>query len=649
MCGLAGYLSTDGIEFPAIIAAMANSLKHRGPNEEGFWANTDRSICLGHRRLPIVDLTPIGRQPMVSETGRYVIAFEGEVYNFRELKRSLERAGHKFLGRGDTEVILANLEELGVEKAVPKFIGMFSMAIWDNEKRAISLVRDRLGVKPLYYCFHKGSVLFGSELRALEAFPGVALEVDRDALALMFRHLAIPAPYTIYRGIYKLIPGTTLTIEANKLGAIRQGFSPFPDASDVSPRRYWCAAGAARSGVSSQVRASEDEVLSELEALIRSAVELRMHADVPMGCFLSGGVDSSLVAALMSSISSGPVKTFSIGFDVPDFDEAPFAREVARHLGATHTELYLTVSDIQGVVPRLPILYDEPFSDSSQIPTYLLSKLAKESVTVCLTGDGGDELFGGYRRYLATQERWLTLQDRPKAILPYKPPRRWKALPRSLRARCEHTSNYPMYELSGVLRLDSLADHYRDILSHCRTPHDLVIGSLPLMTGLTDPAYRIEELSPLQTMMLLDLVSYLPDDILTKVDRAGMAVALETRMPFLDHRVVEFAWRLPDGLKVKETISKYPLKRILERFIPKRLFDRPKMGFAIPLGTWLRGPLRDWANHLLDPRTIESQGFLDSSFVQRTWNEHQEGRADRSNVIWSILAFQGWLDAKRRH
>ena len=658
MCGLTGFLTSETLpEAPTDVAArMAETLAARGPDDSGVWSDDTAGIALGHRRLAVIDLSPEGRQPMHSACGRYVLAFNGEVYNHRALRQELEGLGHGFRGHSDTEVMLAGIAQWGLEVAVSRFNGMFAFALWDRRERRLSLVRDRIGIKPLYYGWAGRGVVFGSELKAIRAFPAFRAEIDPDAVALLMRYRYIPAPHSIYRGIYKLLPGTILTVTE---GAGRRDFSPYAHASSATrPVPYWSAREIAEGGVADPFEGDESEAVAQLDALLRDAVGLRMVADVPLGAFLSGGIDSSAVVALMQAQSSRPVRTFTIGFSEAAYDEAAYARAVAAHLGTDHTELYVTTEEARAVLPALPTLYDEPFADSSQIPTFLVSRLTRRHVTVSLSGDGGDELFAGYDRYRASQLLWQAfgwmpgLLRRPASGMLRRLPTafwnrafRWGA---PLVGGSGGQISDRFYKLPEVIGAEDREALYRGVISHWEGVSRLVTGAQEMPTALTNALQWADLPDFYQWMMYLDLISYLPDDILTKVDRASMGVSLEARVPLLDHRVVAFAWRIPMSMKRRNGYGKWLLRQVLYRYVPEELVERPKMGFAVPIGAWLSGPLREWAEALLDEGRLHREGYLAPEPVQQRWREHLSGKRDWQHYLWDVLTFQAWLEQANR-
>ncbi len=645
MCGIAGVLAArGGADVGRNIDRMLGKIAHRGPDAEGVWREPAGGLVLGHRRLSILDLSPEGRQPMVSACGRFVISFNGEVYNYRALRATLSQRGHKFKGESDTEVLLATISEWGVEPALGRLNGMFAFAVWDSRDKTLYLARDRIGEKPLYYGIVADSLVFASELKSLCAYQEFKKIVNRDALCCYLRYNYIPAPYCIYQGIYKLTPGTVLVIPQGRIELRR-------------PKPYWTLAGAL--GESAPAKRKKPEgALEELHDLLRDAVKCRMYSDVPLGAFLSGGIDSTLIVALMQEHTALPVKTFTIGFDEPRFDEAPFARRIAGHLGTDHTELRVTADEARDVIPSLPEIFDEPFSDSSQIPTLLVSKLARQGVTVALSGDGGDELFGGYNRYFWGVRIWNYLRFVPlcsrravQQLLSSISPLRWDRffqrvypfLPRALRLPLIGDK---LHKLAQVLPLRTPREMYYCLVSHWQDPASVVLGSREPGTLLTDSSV-LDSLpidSFAEQMMFMDTLTYLPDDILTKVDRASMCFGLEARVPFLDPRVIEYAWQLPLNLKMRKKRGKWILRELLARYVPSGFFERPKQGFAVPIGSWLRGPLRQWGESLLDETRLKNEGYLDPGIIRRHWDEHLQGHRNWQYHLWDILMFQAWLE-----
>ena len=637
MCGIAGFIgAAPGSDIGDIAEAMAKSIAYRGPDDQGIWTDGECETALVHRRLSIIDLSAAGHQPMLSADERYVISYNGEVYSFQPIAAELAARGHKFRGHSDTEVILESFAVNGIEATLKRMIGMFAIALWDRRDRTLTLMRDRLGIKPLYWAKFGNTFLFGSELKALRAHPGWTPRIDQSAVAAFLRHNYIPAPRTIYEGVYKLEPGTVLTL-------------PWRGEPKIS--RFWDARSVARDGSHNPLEGSDAELTEQLESLLKDAVGRRMIADVPLGAFLSGGVDSSTVVALMQAAKSGTVKSFSIGFDIEGYNEAPHAAAVARHLQTDHTELTVTSKAALDVIPRLADFYDEPFADSSQIPTYLVSAMTRKHVTVALSGDGGDELFAGYNRYQLTQRFWRSLSLMPRAVrkgaaaaLTAVRPDRWTQLLSALPSRLRPPqAGDKVHKAAAVLRLDSADAVYRRLVSHWE-PSEIMPQAAEPRSILDDATVAKNFPDLLERMQFLDLVTYLPDDILTKVDRASMAVALEARVPLIDHRVVEFAWRLPENVKVRNGTSKWLLRQVLYRHVPPELIERPKMGFGIPLGEWLRGPLRDWAETLLNEQRLRQAGLLDAGMVRRYWADHLDGRRNWQYLLWDVLMLEAWRE-----
>lgn len=614
MCGLTGFLSPGGFHQHTAapsLARMTDAIRHRGPDASGAWLDVESGIALGHRRLAIVDLTDAGLQPMVSASGRYVLILNGEIYNHLDMRQRLGTSTWR--GHSDTETLLAGIQHWGLERTLHHAVGMFAFALWDREEKSLTLARDRIGEKPLYYGWQGKSLLFGSELKALRKHPEFQNVIDRNALALYVRRGYVPTPHSIFKGIRKLAPGTTLKISANQ----NAGYLP-------EPRVYWRLDDAIPHGDAKRFTGGREEAVEALEAHLRTAIEQQQVADVPLGAFLSGGVDSSTVVALMQAISHRPVRTFSIGFDEPGYNEAHHARAVAAHLKTDHTELYVSAQDAMSVIPDLPDIYDEPFADASQIPTVLVSRLARQHVTVALSGDGGDELFCGYSRYPQTEHTWQLLNRIPSALrLAFQ-----KILPEG-----------PLTEGLGAGSLDAF---YNYMNLQWKGFPGLVLGINEECSPIQIPAWLRE---PRERMMYADALNYLPDDILVKVDRAAMSTSLETRVPFLDHRIVEFAWSLPDSIKYRSGIAKWPLKQLLYKYVPQQMVDRKKMGFGVPLEHWLRGPLRDWAEDLLAVQRLRIDGFFDTTSIRSEWARHLSTTRDRHYGLWTILMFQAWFES----
>lgn len=642
MCGLTGFAFASGpsAELEATARSMANRIRHRGPDDEGVWVDPAAGFALGHRRLAILDTSPAGHQPMISPNGRWVLAYNGEIYNHLALRDELGASDSavEWRGHSDTETLLVCIQAWGLEKALRACVGMFALALWDRDDQCLSLARDRLGEKPLYYGWQGSTFLFGSELKALRAHPAFNAQVDRDALALLLRHNYIPAPHSIYEGIRKLPPASFLQLRHGE--------------RDASPVQYWSLESVSEQGESEPFAGSDADALDGLEQRLSAAVRGQMLSDVPLGALLSGGIDSTLVTALMQKASARPIRTFTVGFDEQGYDETTHARNVAAHLGTEHTEVRLQGSDALALVPQLPAMYDEPFADSSQLPTHLVMRVARQHVTVALSGDGGDEMFGGYNRYLLAPKVWNRVRRIPEPLR--------RALGAAMTAVPAATLNRvlatvapgvgialpgdKLHKLGSRLRnVRSADDLYVALVSEWADTAALVIdGRMPpnLINTRSDwPRLR----DPVARMMALDGITYLPDDILAKVDRASMAVSLETRAPFLDRDVVEFAWSLPMAMKLRDGQGKWLLRRLLDRYVPATLIDRPKMGFGIPLDAWLRGPLRDWAEHLLDEGRLRREGYLNPQPIRRAWERHLRRDASLGHRLWSVLMFQAWL------
>jgi asparagine synthase (glutamine-hydrolysing) len=657
MCGFAGFL-TNNDNFLAIADAitkdMAQAIQHRGPDDGGVWFDVKAGIALGHRRLSILDLSPAGHQPMASQSNRYVIAFNGEIYNHLELRRELGTRPHpssilakdtaaiNWRGHSDTETLLACFEAWGIEATLKKTVGMFAISLWDNEEKVLTLARDRIGEKPLYYGFQNNNFLFGSELKALKAHPEFLSEIDRDVLCLYLRHCYIPAPYSIYKGIKKLLPGTYVQVCVGD-----DSNSP-----SLTPKPYWSMEEAIARGINNPFIGSDEQAVHALNSQLKQSIGLQMTADVPLGAFLSGGVDSSVVVALMQSQSSRPVKTFSIGFDEEGYNEAEYAKAVAKSLGTDHSELYVSAAEAMGVVPLLGKMYDEPFADSSQIPTFLVSQMAKQEVTVSLSGDAGDELFGGYNRYLLA-DKWQKIERVPFALrqmtghlLDTLSPSVWDGIFQQLTKIKTFPSNMGEKLQKLAKRLETVngsQNLYYSLVSEIDSPEQIVLGAKEPHTWLTEVGMKTLFLDARQHMMFMDAMTYLPDDILVKVDRAAMANSLETRVPFLDHHVVEFASRLPMHMRIRHGKTKWLLRQVLYQYVPKELIERPKSGFGIPLAEWLRGPLKDWVESLIDEKRLAREGYFNVHYIRSLWHAHLSCKRNHQSLLWSVLMFQAWL------
>jgi asparagine synthase (glutamine-hydrolysing) len=643
MCGIAGFVDLKRRfgpdELRTIASRMADSLSHRGPDDQGVWTDAEAGVALGHTRLAIIDLSPAGAQPMISSCGRFVLSYNGEVYNAPELRAELQAAGRPFRGHSDTEVMVEGFAVWGVRPTIERLIGMFAFAAWDRSSHTLTLARDRLGIKPLYWGRANGSLVFASELKALKTLPDWQGEIDRDALSAFLRYGYVPTPMSIYRGIRKLALGTLL--ECGEDG-------------EVKPTAYWSLTEVAERGQASLLDVSDAAAQEMLESLLVDAVRRRMVADVPLGMFLSGGIDSSTVAALMQAHSSQPIRTFSIGFREPAYDEAAHAKQVAAHLGTEHTELYVTPEEARAVIPKLQDIYNEPFADASQIPTFLVSEMTRRYVTVALSGDGGDEVFAGYNRYgqglaLAKMIRILPkpMRQAIASAMTAVTPDMWdyfsRVVPRQMRPRLVGDK---IHKLAGVLPEDSVG-FYRRLVTQWSEASYLVEGAAEPDESLYASNLRERFPDDVSWMQYLDTLTYLPDDILTKVDRASMAVALEVRVPLLDHRVVELSWRLPHRFKLRGGAGKWLLRQIAHKYVPKGLLERPKTGFGVPIDQWLRGPLKEWAGDLLSSSALNHVGLLDPVPIAEKWAEHQAGAQNWQHFLWNVLMFAAWYASYR--
>ncbi len=648
MCGLTGFWQPSCVD-PARLTRqadeMASRIVHRGPDDSGVWIDSGQGIALAFRRLSIIDLSPAGHQPMLSASGRYVLMFNGEIYNCRPLRQKLEVEGiaPTWRGHSDTEILLACVEAWGLERTLNACTGMFALALWDRTERTLLLARDRIGEKPLYYGWQGEAFLFGSELKALCAHPAFSASIDRDALALLLRYNYIPTPHTIYSDIRKLPAGTWL-----KLTSARR---------EVEPVAYWSLMETARHGLANPFMGSETEVIDALDRHLSAAVRGQMVADVPLGALLSGGIDSTTITALMQSNSTRPVRTFTIGFDQPEYDESGYAHAIASHLGTEHTELRLKANDAQALIPQLSSIYDEPFADSSQLPTLLVMQLAKRHVTVALSGDGGDELFGGYNRYVFGPKMWRQVGWMPQSlrsvlghVMAAIPPHQIDRFVNLFGGRVDIA--FPgdkLHKLGMRLRnIRNLDDLYISLVSEWSETNGVVVGAGARSSMAIDEIALPPLEDPIARMMVMDGLTYLPDDILAKVDRAAMAVSLETRAPFLDRELIEFAWSLPKAMKFHGGKGKWLLRRLLDRYVPRELIERPKVGFSVPLDAWLRGPLRDWAETLLAETRLRQEGFLNPIPIRKAWQKHLRGEVSYGYRLWSVLMFESWLEARQK-
>lgn len=627
---------------------MNLAISHRGPDTNGIWSDKNLGITFGHQRLSIIDLSVEGNQPMQSNSGRFILTYNGEVYNHLEIRKELEQnnSNTKWRGSSDTETLLEAIDSWGIEIALQKIEGMFAFGLWDKKKRSLILARDRAGEKPLYYGWQGEGInkvfLFGSELKALKIHPMFRGEIYRNAIALQLRHNCIPAPYSIYKDIYKLMPGHYLELKDSDLK--KNSLPP--------TKSYWSFIDTAVYENKNQFSLGDLDIKKDLEKHLKLSVKKQMISDVPLGAFLSGGIDSSTVVALMQSQSSKPIKTFTIGYSENDYDESKYAKKIAKHLGTDHKELYVSPSKAMEVIPKLPTIYDEPFSDSSQIPTFLVSKLAKDHVKVALSGDGGDELFCGYNRYLMGKKFLYISRFMPSSLrkilassIQQISPKKWNKISNFLPGLNKYVNfGDKIHKGASVLASETLYDYYYKLCSHWKNPNRIVLNCEEPKTLLTDLNQDLKNFNIQQQMMILDFITYLPDDILTKVDRAAMANSIETRAPFLDHKLIEYVWKIPHSLKFRNGKGKWILKQILEKYVPKNLSEKPKMGFGVPIGSWLQEPLKDWAENLLSEKRLKQDGFFDSKSIRDKWTEHLSGKKNWQYDLWDILMFQAWKD-----
>ena len=636
MCGIAGYIGE--IKNPSdCLTKMAQAINHRGPDSNGLWIGQE-GIGLAHTRLSILDLSTAGHQPMHSVSGNYVLIFNGEIYNHEYLRSELESISNRnWLGHSDTETLLASIEEWGIEDTLAKVKGMFAIALWDKKSKNLYLSCDRIGEKPLYYGWVNQQFVFASELKSIKQFPAFKNKIDRNSLAMFLRFNSIPAPYSIYENIYKLEPGQIIKIHSKS--------------KQVQKNSFWSIEEVYKNGNMNKFTGTSKEAVDKLEHLLSSAVSSQMQSDVPLGAFLSGGIDSSTIVSLMQSFSNSKVNTFTIGFNSKEYDEAKHAAKVAKYLGTDHYDKYVTDSDALNVIPNLPNIYDEPFADSSQIPTFLVSEFAKQKVTVALSGDAGDELFGGYNRYIFSEKTLNTILKAPSIIKKLASKtifsiseEKWTSLLGGYMNNSFANIGNKIHKTADILSSESIRDLHLKLVSQIYNPSEWLKNANEYKSKLNDDIVRFEELNSIESMMAYDLISYLPTDILTKVDRAAMSVSLETRIPFLDLDVIEFSASLPVEFKIRNGVSKWALREVLYRYVPKDLIERPKMGFGVPLAEWLRGPLKDWAESLLDEKRLQQEGFFNVEFVRDKWLEHLNGNRNWSFQLWNVLIFQAWLE-----
>jgi asparagine synthase (glutamine-hydrolysing) len=642
MCGFFGILGFKNFN-SADIEKSLFAIKHRGPDDSGIWIDQNDKICLSHTRLSIVDLSPLGHQPMVSKNKRYVIIFNGEIYNFNSIKLEIEsKFGFKeWISNSDTEILLESISLWGIEEAVNKLSGMFAFALWDTIEKTLTLCRDRMGEKPLYYGWLENEFKFGSDLSSFKSSDSINYEIDRDALSLFMRYSYITAPHTIYKNVKKLIPGSILTVSLNN--------------KEPNIIKYWDEKIVIQDGKTNPFNGDSSTLINTLDHLLIDSVKNKMIADVPIGAFLSGGIDSSLIVAIMQSLSTNPINTFTIGFDDIRFNEAKHAKAVAKHIGTNHNEYYVSPKEIIDLVSNLSSIYSEPFADPSQLPTILVSKLAKKSVTVALTGDAGDEIFCGYRTYNKAYNFEKLRSSIPIDIrllfASFVSSDVVQKMSKSVediffKKNLNHNNisfSQKLLKISDLLKQDSKENLYRSLVSRWEDPESFVLQSKESSTIFSTGDSIISKLDFIDYMMAVDTLTYLPDNNLCKVDRASMFSSLETRVPLLDHKIIEFAWSLPLNLKLNNGITKWPLRQILYKYVPKELIERPKMGFSVPLASWLRGPLRDWAEELLDEKKMIEDGYLNFKIIKNKWDEHLSGKYNWEFQIWNVLMFQSWL------
>ncbi len=646
MCGITGFIASNNFDYSRVLETMVHKLDHRGPDSHGIWFDQNNKIGFGHARLSIVDLSITGHQPMQSKSERYMMVFNGEIYNHQDIRKQLDtQTQTNWKGTSDTETLLAAIENWGVDKTIENSVGMFAIALWDTKEETLTLIRDRMGEKPLYYGWVNDNFVFGSELMPIKSFPLFNNQINRNALTLFLKHCSIPEPFSIYENIFKLESGYSITINAG--GKI------------INKRQYWSTENRANQNNKPTFVGTAETAVNNLESLLSEAIAIQMQADVPLGAFLSGGVDSSTIVALMQAQSETKVNTFSVGFDQKEYNEAEHAKKVANHIGTNHHEAYMSGKDALDIVPQISKIYSEPFSESSQIPTFLVAKMAKQKVTVSLSGDAGDELFCGYSRYQLANKTWNSISKIPYPIR--------KTFANGINAMPYNLINAMMFPLKGKTDAKGLKINFADKLLKAAPllkyknrkefyqkgfmTHNLDATSWVLKSENTKTTFDTNNIkldSFFSEMMAVDLLTYLPNNNLTKVDRAAMANSLETRVPLLDHRVVNFALSLPMEYKLRDGVDKWVLRQVLYKHVPKTMIERPKMGFGVPLASWLRGPLKDWGENLLSAKRLDEEGFFDSKIVRSKWKEHLSGQRNWENQLWDVMVFQSWLDEQKK-